>query len=928
MGKKTWLPVAQTFILLCIFTWLNEILDLPHLLLGAPGTPVNWRESLIETVLIAAVGFFAVSRLIHDIAERQRAEKTLRQRTAQLEALRQMELELTAELDLDTLLRSIVSRAVELLGATAGGLYLYQPKRDLLEWVVTVGSDTATIGTILHRGEGLSGKVWESGELLIVDDYQHWEGRAAAWKGYPTTAAVPAVVGVPVRWGEEFLGVLNVASDSPRTFSPADAELLNLFAAQAAIAIRNTRLYEAERKRATQLAVVNQVAQKAALILDPDRLLREIVAAIQQGFEYYNVTILQLDETTRELGRQAMAGGYEDIAAPDYRQAVRVGMIGWTAETGQPLLANDVSQESRYIPGFLEEVLTRSELCVPLKLAGRVIGVLDIQDTRLNAFDETDLVAMETLADQIAVALENARLYKEAQRELAERKRAEADLKASEEYTRNIIDSSLDMIIACDMERHIVEFNKAAEETSGYCREDVIGKHVDMLYADPQESLAVHQTTIREGKCVQEILDRRKSGEVFPAFLSASILRDAHGEIVGVMGVARDITERKRAEEALRQRNRELALLNQASQAFTSTLDLDQVLANVLEEIRRLLDVTASSVWLTDPETDELVCQQATGSKSETVRGWRLSPGQGLAGRVARTGESLIVPDTRTNEHYFKGIDQQTGLPLRSVLAVPLRVRDSVIGVAQVVDTEIDRFQPTDLRLVESLATPAAIAIENAQLYEQARRDAETKSVLIDEINHRVKNNISTIIGLLYAEQRYAQAEAQAAYQSIIGDMVNRLHGLATVHSMLSASEWAPLRLNELASQIIRSSWQTLPHDRRLSVDVSPSPVMVTADQAHNLALVINELATNTIKHAMQRDTAQITVRIGLDGDKILFEFRDDGPGYPEDVLHLEHYSAGLDLAQNIVRKSLRGALSLHNDRGAVTTIQIKAEAE
>jgi PAS domain S-box-containing protein len=911
------------FILLCIFTWLNEILDLPHLLLGAPGTPVNWRESLIETVLIAAVGFFAVSRLIRDIAERQRAEEALREskekyqmlfetakdaiflsdetgkfvdvnqaaceslgyskeellrlsnreidadprgyeaflqvrngpmrestfkvnqrrkngtllpveiigsfftsggqrislaiarditerkqaeealrrRTAQLEALRQVELELAAQLDLDTLLHFIVSRAVELLEGTTGGLYLYRPKRDLLEWVVAVGSDVAPIGTILHRGEGLSGKVWESGEPLIVNDYQHWKGRAVAWESYPT----PVVVGVPVRWGEEFLGVLNVASDSPRAFSPADAELLNLFATQAAIAIRNARLYEAERKRATQLAVVNQVAQKAASILDPDHLLREIVAAIQQGFGYYNVVILQLDETNRELGRQAMAGGFEDIAAPDYHQAVGVGMIGWTAETGQPLLANDVSQEPRYIPGFLKEVLTKSELCVPLKLAGRVIGVLDIQDTRLNAFDETDLVAMETLADQIAIALENARLYEEAQRELA---------------------------------------------------------------------------------------------------------------------------ERKRAEETLRRRNRELALLNRASQAFTSTLDLDQVLVNVLEEIRRLLDVSASSVWLIDRETGELVCQQATGSQSETVRGWRLSPGQGLAGWVARTGESLIVPDTRANEHYFKGVDQQTGLPLRSVLAVPLRVRDSVIGVAQVVDTEVDRFQPTDLRLVESLATPAAIAIENAQLYEQARRDTETKSVLIDEINHRVKNNISTIIGLLYAEQRYAKAEAQAAYQSIIGDMVNRLHGLATVHSMLSASEWAPLRLNELASQIIRSSWQTLPHDRHLSVDVAPSPVMVTADQAHNLALVINELATNTIKHTMQRDTSQITVRIGLDGDKILFEFRDDGPGYPEDVLHLERYSAGLDLVQNIVRKSLRGELSLHNDRGAVTTIQITAEAE
>ena len=925
MGKKTWPCVAQMFILLCILVWLNEVLDLPHLLLGAPSTLINWRESLIETVLIIAVGFLAVSRLIHNITERQRAEEALRRRTAQLEALRQVELELVAQLDLDALLRSIASRAVELLGVTTGGLYLYRPERDLLEWVVAIGPDVAPIGIVLHRGEGLSGKVWENDEPLIVDDYQHWEGRAAAWKGYPTTA----VVGVPVRWGEEFLGVLNVASDSPRAFSPADAELLNLFVTQAAVAIRNARLYEAERKRATQLAVVNQVAQKAVSILDPDRLLRETVAAIQQGFEYYNVTILQLDETTGELGRQAMAGGFEDIAAPDYRQAEGEGMIGWTAETGQPLLSNDVSQEPRYIPGFLEVVLTKSELCVPLKLAGQVIGVLDIQDTRLNSFDETDIVAMETLADQIAVALENARLYEEVQQELTARQRAEADLKASEEYTRNIIDSSLNIIITCDMERHIVEFNRAAEEAFGYCPEDVIGKHVDVLYADPGESLAVHETTIREGKSVQEILDRRKSGQIFPAFLSASVLRDAHGEMVGVMGVSRDITERKQAEDALRRRNRELALLNRASQTFTSTLDLDQVLVNVLEEIRRLLDVTAASVWLIDRETDELVCQQVIGPQKEIVHGWRLAPGQGLAGRVARTGQSLIVPDVRTNEHYFQGVDQQTGLPLRSILTVPLRVRDSMIGVAQVVDTEVDRFQPTDLRLVESLATPAAIAVENAQLYEQARQDAETRSVMIDEINHRVKNNLSAIIGLLYAERRYTGAKAQAASQSIVENMVSRLQGLATVHSMLSASEWAPLRLNELARQVIHSAWQTLPRDKRVSVDVTPSPVLVTADQAHNLALVINELATNTVKHALQkRDTARITVHIGLDGDKVLFEFRDDGPGYPKDVLRLERHRVGLDLAQNIVRQSLRGELSLHNDHGAVTTIQFKAETE
>jgi two-component sensor histidine kinase len=101
----------------------------------------------------------------------------------------------------------------------------------------------------------------------------------------------------------------------------------------------------------------------------------------------------------------------------------------------------------------------------------------------------------------------------------------------------------------------------------------------------------------------------------------------------------------------------------------------------------------------------------------------------------------------------------------------------------------------------------------------------------------------------------------------------------------------------------------------------------VTPDQAYDLALVINELGTNTVKHALEeRDIAHITVCIGLDDDTVLFEFRDDGPGYPEEVLQLERHNVGFYLIQRFVLKSLRGELALHNDRGAVTTIRFKMQ--
>ncbi|MCP4536525.1 MAG: sensor histidine kinase, partial [Chloroflexi bacterium] len=113
--------------------------------------------------------------------------------------------------------------------------------------------------------------------------------------------------------------------------------------------------------------------------------------------------------------------------------------------------------------------------------------------------------------------------------------------------------------------------------------------------------------------------------------------------------------------------------------------------------------------------------------------------------------------------------------------------------------------------------------------------------------------------------------------------------------------------------------------DKSVSTDVSPSPVYVTPKQASALALTINELTTNTIKYALQEhNTISITVRIALDDDTVQLEFHDDGPGYPDQVLRLEHHGAGFALIQNIVCKSLRGTLSLHNDHGAVTTIRFK----
>jgi len=138
-------------------------------------------------------------------------------------------------------------------------------------------------------------------------------------------------------------------------------------------------------------------------------------------------------------------------------------------------------------------------------------------------------------------------------RDVTQRKRAEETLRAAQQYSQNLIDSSLDMIISVDQYRRIVEFNQAAQDTFGYSKEEVLGKRVDMLYAGLSEGSRVHEMVQRTGRFTGEVVNKRGNGQTFPSFLAASAMEDENGEFLGLMGVSRDITERKRMEQQLRE---------------------------------------------------------------------------------------------------------------------------------------------------------------------------------------------------------------------------------------------------------------------------------------------------------------------------------------------------------------------------------------
>ena len=212
-----------------------------------------------------------------------------------------------------------------------------------------------------------------------------------------------------------------------------DGEEVGIFGIYRDIRERKRAEWETWR-RATQASLIYEVGQEVSGELDLQELLPKIVQAVRDSFTYFGVHLFLADEDTGNLHLQSIAGGYEEVFPLGLTIAPGEGLIGRAAETGETQVSNDVSASPHYVQKAGE--VTMAEMAVPVKKGAQVIGVLDIQADSPDVFDESDVTAMETLSTQIAAAIENARLYEQAQREIAERQQAEKNLAELNEVLR------------------------------------------------------------------------------------------------------------------------------------------------------------------------------------------------------------------------------------------------------------------------------------------------------------------------------------------------------------------------------------------------------------------------------------------------------------------------------------------------------------
>jgi K+-sensing histidine kinase KdpD len=227
-------------------------------------------------------------------------------------------------------------------------------------------------------------------------------------------AGMRTLLTVPMRAGNDAVGFLAFGSTSEEVFTEEDIGLAQLFALYLATSLRNMTLLDDTRRRMAQIESINAISRRVASKLNLEELLGVAVESIQKDFQYFDITIFLLSEDKSELILEAHSGNFADLIPHRYRQPLDQGIVGCVASSGKRMMVNDVSKEPRF--HSTGSHATKSELVLPIKIDSEVVGVLNVEDTKLYAFDETDAVVLETVCEQIGSAMKNAKLYDEIRR--------------------------------------------------------------------------------------------------------------------------------------------------------------------------------------------------------------------------------------------------------------------------------------------------------------------------------------------------------------------------------------------------------------------------------------------------------------------------------------------------------------------------------
>lgn len=342
------------------------------------------------------------------------------QRAAELTTLQKISADIQTEAEPDLLLASVIRRATHLLQAAGGLVFLLEPDNEALKVVLSYNLGTDYTGAILKKGEDLAGQVLLRGQTTVTDYYPTFPARSGHFKD----AKFGAVLGVPLSWADQVRGVLVVTHRTRNhRFSERDVWLMELFAAQAGIALEKSRLLKEANHRANQLATLSEVSVAISSTLNLDLALSRVMDCAVQILEAEAGSLLLLDRRAKELTFEVVLGptGSE---LKGLKTEIGKGIVGTVAKTGQPLIINNAPADPRWNIAFDEatQFRTRDILCVPMMAHERVVGVIEVINKKDGVpFNLEECKLLMSFGAQAAIAIENAQIFQATDEALNER---------------------------------------------------------------------------------------------------------------------------------------------------------------------------------------------------------------------------------------------------------------------------------------------------------------------------------------------------------------------------------------------------------------------------------------------------------------------------------------------------------------------------
>jgi serine phosphatase RsbU (regulator of sigma subunit)/putative methionine-R-sulfoxide reductase with GAF domain/anti-sigma regulatory factor (Ser/Thr protein kinase) len=589
-------------------------------------------------------------------------------------------------------------------------------------------------------------------------------------------------VAVPFRHEELSLGVIQVRRLNGEKITPRELRFLEGLTRTASIALVAWHRVNVERWRLGQLALVRTVSAQIANEPDIDELARKVTRLIQSTFKYYYVGIFTLEPGQKALAFRSSSGGATRrkgrVKELVFSVELGQGLVGQAAQTGQEILVNNVRADPRFRPldGLPE---TRSELALPLKLEERVVGVLDVQSDALNAFHPYDMLVLRALADSVAVAIEGAKLYGDLRRQ-ANQMRVVGEVSKQITSILNLRDLMQEVaeliatrfnfpyvhVFTVHSTRRQIHYEAGSGARSaaleGYIlnlddEEGVISwvaQHGETFLAnnvdeDPRYVPSpLPPANTRSELCVPLIFNGQVNGildvqsDQMNAFteqdrLIIEMLGDSVAAAIRNADLYRSEQWRRQVGDSLR----EVAVL------LSANASLDQVLDAVLTELERNLASDIAAIWLLDEE--DLYCAAVHGARaSELELARQNSPdATGMLAAALLTRQPFIRKPTDPfgPSAYAAGFDAN-----HSAIAVPLRIGDQSVGALTLAHHTPGRYGHEAQAMATTFASYAAVAIENARLYDSSQEQAYASAALLQVAQAVVSlSDIDEILGTI-----------------------------------------------------------------------------------------------------------------------------------------------------------------------------------